>query len=365
MLETNRWSNSRYSPSWVACGSILSSTSKRYQAPLAGWIPGPVGAFCIGILFLGISICAAEAQECSSGRATLESTASTTTFVSRAAVAMLPSDTPAERQESSELISESLVYKTVDDRELKLYVDKPADWQAANKRPAIVFFFGGGWVGGTPEHFAWQANYFASRGMVAIRVEYRVIPKGDNGPPIVCCHDAKSAMRYVREHANDLGIDPDRIAAAGGSAGGHLAAFASMVDGTEDPDDNLDVSPRGNALVLFNPVFDNGPDGGWGHQRVQEQYRSFSPAHNISEDDPPAIVFLGGQDKLMDVSVLERFQTKMQQAGVRCDTKIYDHVGHGFFNKSPYREQTIVAADRFLASLDWIDGEPTLRLNDK
>src|SRR5687768_16962403 len=81
--------------------------------------------------------------------------------------------------------AEQVVYKTVEGRALKLFIEKPAAWKATNRRPAIVFFFGGGWVTGTPEQFRKQSEYLATRGMVGIRVEYRTIPKGDKGPPVV------------------------------------------------------------------------------------------------------------------------------------------------------------------------------------
>jgi acetyl esterase/lipase len=252
-----------------------------------------------------------------------------------------------------DFISETQIYKKVGDRELKLFIEKPADWKASDRRSAIVFFFGGGWVGGSPKQFQTQSEYFATRGMVGIRVEYRVIPKGDSGSPIVCCHDAKSAMRWVRGHAAELGIDPQRIAASGGSAGGHLAAFASMVDGIDDPADDQKISPRGNALVLFNPVFDNGPENGWGRARVGDRYKEFSPAHNITSDSPPAIVFLGGKDDLIPVSVLERFKANMTKAGVRCETHVFPGQPHGFFNKEPYKTTTLLEAEKFLVSLGW------------
>jgi acetyl esterase/lipase len=263
---------------------------------------------------------------------------------------------------AADFTSESRTYKKAGERELKLHIEKPADWKATDMRPAIVFFFGGGWVGGTPEQFKPQSEYFATRGMVGVRVEYRVIPKGDGGPPVVCCNDAKSAMRWVRSHATELGIDPQRITASGGSAGGHLAAFTSMVDGVDDPADDVKISPRGNALVLFNPVFDNGPHNGWGTARVGERYKEFSPAHNIMSDTPPAIVFLGGNDSLIPVSVLERFKTNMTKANVRCETHVYAGQPHGFFNKDPYKTATIIEADKFLASLGWLKGEPTLKM---
>jgi len=170
-------------------------------------------------------------------------------------------------------------------------------------------------------------------------------------------------MRWVRGHAGELGIDPARIAAAGGSAGGHLAAHVGLVDGTDAPGDNRGISARADALILFNPVLDNGP-GGWGTARVGARYPEFSPAHNVSRDDPPAILFLGSQDKLIPVATLERFRDAMRQAGVRCDLHVYEGEGHGFFNANrgdnKYYRLTVIAADKFLASLGWLQGPPTL-----
>ena len=255
--------------------------------------------------------------------------------------------------------AETLVYKKVGGRELRLHIEKPADWKAADQQPAIVFFFGGGWVGGTPEQFRGQSEYFATRGVVGVRVEYRVIPKDDKGPPIVCCADAKSAMRHVRAHAAELGIDPARIAAAGGSAGGHLAAFTALVDGLDDAADDLKISCRPDALLLFNPVFNNGP-GQWGHARVGERFKEFSPAHNITKSAPPTVVFLGDADRLIAVPVLREFAAAMQQAGARCDAHVVPGAGHGFFNKEPHKSQTLAETDTVLASLGWIVGPPKL-----
>ncbi len=255
------------------------------------------------------------------------------------------------------------VYKTVEGRSLQLYVTKPPGWTSADQRPAIVFFHGGGWTGGAPGQFTEHSKYLASRGMVAVQVEYRLLDRKRKDPPIVCCRDAKSAMRWVRGHARELGVDPVRIASAGGSAGGHLASFVAMVDGGDDPLDDLTISPKPNAQVLFNAVFDNGPDG-WGQARVGDRYREFSPLHNISRDDPPALVFLGSADKLIPVKTAHQFQAKMQQAGVACEVMIFPGKPHGFFNhgRNENRDylKTVIAMDRFLAGLGWVTGEPTL-----
>ncbi|QDU74926.1 Carboxylesterase NlhH [Bremerella volcania] len=244
------------------------------------------------------------------------------------------------------------VYKTVGDRELKLYVTKPADWKKTDSRPAIVFFHGGGWVGGAPGQFTEHSKHLAEQGMVCVQVEYRLLDKKNNDPPVICTEDALDAMKWVRSHAKELGIDPDRIATGGGSAGGHLAAYLGTVDQGKQ-----EISTKPNAMVLFNPVYDNGPEG-WGKQRVKDRYKEFSPAHNISADDPPSIVFLGSEDKLIPVSTAKRFQEEMKAAGVNSELRVYEGQGHGFFNhgKSNNRwyNETVQEMDKFLTSLGWI-----------
>jgi acetyl esterase len=269
----------------------------------------------------------------------------------------------AEAKAKPAFQGETHLYKQVEGRDLRLLVIKPPDWKATDQRPALVLFHGGGWTGGTPTQFNDQATYLAQRGLVCVQVEYRLV-KDIPGPPTNCVRDAKSAMRWVRSHAAELGVDFNRIGAGGGSAGGHLAAFVGMVEGNDDPKDDVKISPKADALVLFNPVFDNGPDGGWGMQRVGDRFKEFSPAHNITADDPPAIVFLGRNDPLNGVPVVERFQSNMKKAGVRCETRFYDGQAHGFFNGEPWKTVTLIETDKFLTSLGWLKGAPTLKEPD-
>ncbi len=260
-------------------------------------------------------------------------------------------------------IGERFVYKKVEGRELTMYVSKPEGWKQSDKRPAIVFFHGGGWVAGAPSQFNDHCKYFASRGLVTATVEYRLLDKTKKETPLACINDAKSAMRWVRSHAKELGIDEKRIAAGGGSAGGHLAAFTGMVEGSDEPQDDRSISPKANALILFNPVFNNGP-GQWGNSRVGEHYKQFSPAHNITRDDPPAVVFLGTKDDLIPVQTVRDFESEMKKVGVRCDIHLYEGQKHGFYGKynanGKYFYETVFQADRFLASLGWLKGAPTL-----
>ena len=273
--------------------------------------------------------------------------------------ALLPA---AEKPKPPDPVGKMHVYKKVADRELKLYVITPPDGKPADKRPAIVFFHGGGWVNGAPSQFNVHGQYLASRGMVAVQVQYRLLTKG-NESPLVCIQDAKSSMRWVRSHAADLGIDPARIASAGGSAGGHLAAFVGMVDGLDDPADDKAVSPKSNAMILFNPVYDNSP-GNYGNKRVGERYKEFSPAQNASADDPPALVLVGSKDPLIPVKTIEAFDAALEAAGVRCDTHLYEGQPHGFYlarmSDGKYHYETLLEVDKFFASLGWLKGPPTL-----
>jgi acetyl esterase len=113
---------------------------------------------------------------------------------------------PLFAAKTAKLSGEAIVYKKVNGREMKLYLSKPADWKSGDRRPAIVFFHGGGWVGGSPSSFNGHCEYFASRGLVCATVDYRLIQKGASETPLVCVQDAKSAMRWVRSHAKELGI---------------------------------------------------------------------------------------------------------------------------------------------------------------
>lgn len=258
---------------------------------------------------------------------------------------------------------QSLVYKTVGDTALKLHVFNPEEHAPSDKRPAIVFFFGGGWNGGSPSQFYPHCQYLASRGMVAMSAEYRVKSR-NNTSPRECVLDGNSAIRWIRQHAAELGIDPDKIAAGGGSAGGHVAAATGTTTTLEEKGENLDISSCPDALVLFNPVFDNGPTG-YAYDRVKEYWKDISPMHNIRATTPPTVVFLGTKDKLIPVATAEAYQQAMEEKDRRCELHLYEGQPHGFFNvrNKEYYTRTVVEMDRFLQSLGFLKGKPTLPEN--
>ncbi len=262
------------------------------------------------------------------------------------------------------------VYKTIGNISLKLYIFNPPESGSSAPRPAIVFFFGGGWRAGSPSQFEGQCRRIASLGMVAITADYRVSSR-HHSTVLDSVRDAKSAIRYVRQNASRLGIDPLRIAAGGGSAGGHLAAAAGIVPGLDEPGENTAVSSRPNALVLFNPVVVLGPlKGNEGliseaAKRVLEgeefqgvDAMAVSPSHHISKGDPPTIIFHGREDTTVPYASVEEFTRKMQAAGNRCELIGFDGQQHGFFNQRPggnkYYDETLRDTETFLGSLGYL-----------
>jgi acetyl esterase/lipase len=169
--------------------------------------------------------------------------------------------------------------------------------------------------------------------------------------------DANSAMRFIRANAKELGLDPDKIVAVGGSAGGQLAAALATVDGFDDPRDDVSIDTLPVALVLFNPVIDNGPEG-YGHERVKDYWQSFSPMHNIAPGHPPTLIMLGTNDALIPVETGELYCEKVRAVGSDCDLRLYEGQPHAFFNlrrSKKYYGLTLAAMDEFLESLGYID----------
>ena len=256
--------------------------------------------------------------------------------------------------------TKSETYRKVGETELKVWIFEPAQ-KSGKPLPAIVFFFGGGWVGGSPTQFEPQSRHLAGRGMVAIVADYRVKTRQD-AKPADCVSDAKACVRWVRANASRLGIDPERIAVGGGSAGGHLAASTATVPGLDDAKDDKSVSCLPNALVLFNPGTVMAPfpgldlkgfGAGLDKAKFGCEPTEISPLHHVKKGTPPTIIFHGKADTTVPYSTVEKFAEVMKTAGNRCELIGYEGQPHGFFNKAKYAE-TLAATDAFLVSLGYL-----------
>ena len=248
---------------------------------------------------------------------------------------------------------EPITYKTIGTVELRLHMFRPVT-PASRLRPVIVFFFGGGWRTGTPSSFYPHCRYLAERGMLAAAAEYRVHDRHGT-TAFECVADGKSAVRWLRAHAAELGIDPHRIAAGGGSAGGHVAACAATI--TDGDDEDGTNSSRPDALVLFNPAVDATLD--LFADRFVGRALEISPVHHVKPGQPPTIIFHGTADNLVPFENVERFTRLMTAAGNRCELVPFPGKPHGFYHhgEPPGSESyhtSIVATERFVTALGFL-----------
>jgi len=266
-----------------------------------------------------------------------------------------------------------VTYKSVDGTDLNLWIFNPSKHQSNDKKPAIVFFFGGGWNSRSPAQFVPHCEYLAARGMVAMVADYRVFSR-NKVKANVCITDAKSAVRWIREHASEFGIDPDKIAAGGGSAGGHLAAATAILPDFDNPSENLKISAVPNALILFNPALVLAPvDAQDGMnkrnlEKLEERFgakpEAISPYHNLKTGLPPTIIFHGTGDNTVPFETVKLFTGKMKVLNNKCTLFAYKDEPHGFFNYGKDNNgafiDTVNKMDQFLVSLGYLTSPPEM-----
>lgn len=196
-----------------------------------------------------------------------------------------------------------------------------------SRRPAILFFHGGAWTAGSPVQFYPWAKHFAELGWVAASAQYRLNGR-DGSNAFDAVDDARAAYLYLQHHAAELGIDPQRIVLAGGSAGGHIAATVATTDWPE-----RDTVPAPAALLLLNPALntvygDDVPIARLFLGRGEE----ISPMHHVHPGLPPTFIVHGMEDSLVPITDSREFCQRMAEAGNRCELSEHEGVGHGFFN---------------------------------
>ena len=251
---------------------------------------------------------------------------------------------------------ELYTYKEEDGVTREMEIHFPRDHDPSTESvPGIIMFHGGGWGGGKRDQFRYLCNYFANRGLVAATVSYRLATKtydGDGSRKRVCVTDAKSAIRWYKQHAKELGIDSHRIIAGGGSAGGHISLLATTNHELNDPHDDSSYDTSVAAYLLFNPAL--------GMADAKDSEIDF--LQHIRPDFPPAIVFFGSKDEKW----LKGWNTayeKMQSLNIHSvEFWIAEGQRHSFFNKQPWQDITIRASDEFLKTHGLIQGETTLEL---
>ena len=238
--------------------------------------------------------------------------------------------------------------------EYDIYRPQEKDASVPAFLPAVVFYFGGGWQRGDRRHFAPQAKILAENGYCVFCPDYRVFER-QGVSPRECVDDAAAFWEHLRKNAAVLGIDPDRIALGGGSAGGHLALMAGLKTG---------VFPR--AYVLYNPAINIGSE--WFFHEVvnpnkdkypspplglsYENFDDIKPVKLLGSFFPPSIIIHGEEDALVDYREVQDFAVALEKLGAKPEFYLYAEQGHGFFrferNEALFDETTTRVLD-FLA----------------
>jgi acetyl esterase len=244
--------------------------------------------------------------------------------------------------------AETFVYREGKPDPMRLHVFKPAGWSAEQRRPAMVYFFGGGFVRGTPEKSAGWARMAAKWGMVGVAPDYRTIERFGT-TAAECVADARAAVRWVQDHADELGIDPRRVVVGGNSAGGHLAlwtAIAAPPPGS-DPSDSPTHPPA--ALVLVSALSDTstGPYA----RRIGARARELSPVHHLDARMPPTLLFHGDADTVVPHAQAVALRRRLADSGNAADLVTVPGGTHGFATDQPaWKEKSRETIRAFLVA---------------
>ena len=260
--------------------------------------------------------------------------------------------------------SEGYVYKTAGETDLGAYVFRATgETPPAAGWPVALFLCSSGWDNGLVSQFAPHALYLASRGMTGILIDYRMTARFPGCTPLDAIADARSAVRWVRAHAGELGVDPNRIVGCGGSAGAHAILSAGLRKDGDDPADDLSVSCAPNAFVLFNPILDTSPNKGVFSERFSDKRmaKRSSILSMVRRRLPPILLIHGTADRVVPYDQSVRFKKKNWWRRNECHLLPYEGQGHGFFNFNfdvRLYEHTLNDMDRFLTAIDFLPENP-------
>ena len=233
---------------------------------------------------------------------------------------------------------DTITYKNIQNTDLKLLFVKPTGWSEEDSRTAIVFIHGGGWTTGDPKIFLPHCKFFANRGMVGFSVDYRLYCEKSGNTLNNCIDDCKASIQFIRQHAEELGINPQKIIVVGESAGGHLAACLSnnsigayLVDSVP------------NAIICFNAIFDmtirredviplNANEMDDASKWMQRYYyaKSLSPMYHIEADQPLMLILHGLTDVVVDPAQAVLYYEMTKAVGNTAEIILIPHALHSF-----------------------------------
>ncbi len=252
-------------------------------------------------------------------------------------------------------------YKVTRKQSQKIEIYFPKDFDPAKQSvPGVLLFHGGGWSGGDLKQFRYACEYFAKRGLVASTANYYMHDEkereklGTGGKrKRVCVTDAASAIRWFKQHARELGVDPKRVVVGGGSAGGHIAVLATLNRNLDDPADPKDVDTSVVAYLLFNPAF---------MPEDADRDPEVDAFKHVRAGIAPSLFLFGEKDAWKGAS--EKLVPVLRKQNARAELLVADDVGHSFWTKPQWYDRCLAECDRFLVSLKMLEGDPLVKTQD-
>ncbi|WZO95796.1 alpha/beta hydrolase [Isosphaeraceae bacterium EP7] len=236
--------------------------------------------------------------------------------------------------------NKDVVYASPSGTPLKLDVARPL---GEGPFPAVLAIHGGGWRGGSKGDVAPLMDQLVHRGYVAVSPQYRFCPEF---PFPAQVHDVKAAVRWVKAHAAEYRIDPERVGVVGFSAGGHLALMLGLTDAKDGLEGDAEAgspSTRVRAIVnYFGPTDLTARDlpivsGVMVHDflgglpvKKPELAAQASPLTFLTRDDPPILTFQGTKDELVPATQATKLREAMTKLGVGGRVDILEGAGHGW-----------------------------------
>ncbi len=258
-----------------------------------------------------------------------------------AATALAPAVAAGAEVTPTELpAAETFIYREAGESPMRLFVVKPSGWKAGDRRAALMFFFGGGWTTGTPASSIFWARFAADLGMIGIAPDYRTKGRHDVSPQSSVA-DSRAALRWVQDHAGELGLDPARVVVGGNSAGGHVALWTAIAHAPPGSDESESPQVKPAALILFSTVSDTSVETGYTPQRFGEHATALSPVHQLDATMPPVLAFHGDADQTVPLRQALALRDTLLVTGNACELHIVPGGGHNFGNDVPeWRERS-------------------------
>jgi acetyl esterase/lipase len=259
--------------------------------------------------------------------------------------------------------AETFVYRELQPEPVRIHVFKPQDWKAGDRRPAVIWFFGGGWTTGTPANSIGWGKWAATCGWIGIAPDYRTNGRWGT-TPLASVADGRAALRWVQDHAVALGVDPKLIVVGGNSAGSHVALWTAIMHSPPGSDAREAPTFKPAALLLTSVISDTTKERGYTPRRFGENATALSPIDQLDATMPPMLVIHGEADALVPVRQSIALRDKLVATGNVIEFIAVPHGGHNFSGEIPEWKANIGQVfARFLAEHGVRPGTASRRIN--